>query len=110
MNIKHRSVLFAAALLAAPMVHAADAPSRGREVFETWCVHCHGAGALPGTIALGIKYRGTVPAELLQRTDLLPEFVGVIVRNGISFMPFFRKTEISDADLRALEAFLSSPH
>ena len=39
---------------------------------------------------------------LEQRTDLAPEFTRAIVRTGVSVMPFFRKTEISDAELDAL--------
>jgi hypothetical protein len=31
-----------------------------------------------------------------------------MVRDGISVMPFFRKTEISDADLDALTAYLTA--
>jgi hypothetical protein len=57
---------------------------------------------------LQIKYRGTdISPVLEERTDLVPEFVKVIVRQGISFMPQFRKTEISDADLEALAAYLT---
>jgi hypothetical protein len=29
------------------------------------------------------------------------------VRNGISVMPFFRKTEVSDADLEALARYVT---
>jgi mono/diheme cytochrome c family protein len=31
----------------------------------------------------------------------------VVVRNGVSFMPSFRKTEISDADLALVAAYLA---
>jgi mono/diheme cytochrome c family protein len=87
----------------------------GRQVYEYWCATCHGTGlglpgfgGLPGTQQLQIKYRGTdISPVLEERTDLVPEFVKVIVRQGISFMPQFRKTEISDADLEALAAYLT---
>jgi mono/diheme cytochrome c family protein len=89
--------------------------ARGKQVYEYWCAPCHAAGlglpgfgGLPGTQQLSIKYRGTdVPAVLDERTDLVPEFVRTIVRQGISFMPQFRKTEISDADLEALTEYLT---
>ena len=58
-------------------------------------------------MALGVKYGGKVPAVLDERRDLVPEFVKTIVRNGVSVMPFFRKTEISDSDLDALAAYLA---
>lgn len=62
---------------------------------------------MPGTQALEAKYNGALPAVLTQRTDLTPELVSFYVRNGISIMPFFRKTEVSDADLEALARYVS---
>ena len=90
-------------------------PPRGKQVYDYWCLPCHGPGLglpgfneLPGTQQLRIKYRDTAISPLLEdRTDLVPEFVKVIVRQGVSFMPQFRKTEISDADLDALAAYLA---
>lgn len=87
----------------------------GRQVYEYWCEPCHGPGlglpgfgGLPGTQQLAIKYRDSdVPAVLDERTDLVPAFIETIVRQGVSFMPQFRKTEISDADLEALNAYLT---
>lgn len=87
----------------------------GEQVYEYWCETCHGTGlglpgfgALPGTQQLEIKYRGTdIPAVLDERTDLVPEFIETIVRQGVSFMPHFRKTEIDDAELDALTAYLT---
>jgi (+)-pinoresinol hydroxylase len=92
---------------------------RGREVFHARCQACHGPipqnskpalfnlPAMPGTWALQAKYRGTIPALLEERTDLTPEFVSYVVRRGAGFMPFFRPTEISDDDLKALSAWLT---
>ena len=81
---------------------------RGEAVYEYWCNTCHGPEMLkPGTAALAIKYRGELPAALTERTDMVPEFVELMVRDGISMMPFFRPTEISDADLEAVTAYLT---
>ena len=81
---------------------------RGEAVYEYWCNTCHGSEMLkPGTAALAIKYRGELPAALTERTDMVPEFVELMVREGISMMPFFRPTEISDADLEAVTAYLT---
>jgi (+)-pinoresinol hydroxylase len=91
---------------------AADAPTlaHGKEVFAKWCAPCHGAGdQYPGTVALGVKYEGKLPAALEERTDLAPDLVKAVVRTGVSVMPFFRKTEVSDADLDALAAYLGEP-
>jgi len=88
--------------------------TQGKEVYDKWCVHCHGTGiglgggALPGTQQLAIKYRNSdIPAVLDQRTDMTPEFIEVIVRQGVSFMPQFRKTEVSDSELAMLNAYLT---
>jgi hypothetical protein len=62
---------------------------------------------MPGTAALRAKYAGKVPAPLADRTDLTPASIRFFVRNGVSIMPFFRKTEVSDADLEALIAYLT---
>jgi mono/diheme cytochrome c family protein len=48
-----------------------------------------------------------VPAALEDRRDLTPELVKLFVRNGVATMAPFRKTEVSDADLEALAAYLS---
>ncbi len=44
---------------------------------------------------------------LEERTDLVPQITKNFVRTGVSVMPFFRKTEISDAELDALAAYLA---
>jgi mono/diheme cytochrome c family protein len=92
----------------------ADPVAAGRQVFDQNCAPCHGPGigfppfaALPGTGALAIKYRGKIPALLTERTDLTPEVVAYFVRHGVSDMPPYRKTEINDAQLAALGAYLS---
>jgi mono/diheme cytochrome c family protein len=60
-------------------------------------------------VALQAKYAGAKPALLEDRTDLPAAFTKTFVRKGVSIMPFFRKTEISDADLDALAAYLARP-
>ncbi|HEV7714055.1 MAG TPA: cytochrome c [Steroidobacteraceae bacterium] len=81
---------------------------KGDAVFQKWCAPCHATGpGHPGTTAIAALYKGAKPAALEERTDLSPEIVRSFVRKGVSVMPFFRKTEISDADLDALGAYLS---
>lgn len=98
------------ALAVSDAAFAADAPDleHGRKVFEYWCATCHGAGpGHPGTDALQAKYKGEKPAVLGERRDITPEQVRFYVRHGISIMPFFRKTEISDPDLDAIAAYVA---
>ena len=80
-------------------------PDRGREVYQLWCAPCPGTGlGKPGTSAAAAH--GSNPAVLEQRTDLTPKTIETAVRNGLNFMPRFRKTEISNADLAAITAYL----
>ena len=62
---------------------------------------------LPGTDALRVKYRGALPALLTERTDMALDLVKTYVRQGITVMPFFRKTEIDDDELDAIAAYLT---
>lgn len=103
--------IIAAGLLAvAAAAHAEPSVDNGRKVFTYWCATCHAPGdQFPGTLALRAKYKGALPEVLEQRTDLNPAMVRYFVRNGISVMPFFRKTEISDAELADIGAYLSAP-
>jgi mono/diheme cytochrome c family protein len=76
--------------------------------FQNSCAVCHGAGPeRPGTRALAAKYKGALPAQLEDRTNLTPDFIEYTVRHGVSVMPPFRKTELSDADLNAIAAYLT---
>jgi mono/diheme cytochrome c family protein len=100
---------------------------QGFLVYSKWCTGCHAADyqpstrdpdsaqlGLPSRVALGTytlrqRYQGAVPAELDKRTDLTPASIKTFVRRGVNAMPAFRKTEISDADLKALSAYLTRP-
>lgn len=88
----------------------------GHEVFQARCNLCHGdwpkdikPGMVPmaGTQKLQLKYNGSKPALLEQRTDLTPELIKFYVRHGQGIMPFFRPTEVSDTDLDAIAAYLT---
>jgi mono/diheme cytochrome c family protein len=108
--------LAAIALCVAGGAGAQDAATveRGRTVFAHYCAPCHGPGRgddgapmLPGTHALYLKYRGEKPPLLERRADLPAAALKAFVRNGVASMPPFRKTEVSDADLDAIAAYLS---
>ena len=113
----HIAALVAAVGALAPSLSpAADVAQieRGKVAFAYWCATCHAPGAfengrtLPGTTSLGVKYKGTnVPPVLEERTDLPPDYVKAVIRNGIKGMPTFRKTEISAADADAIGAYIA---
>lgn len=99
---------FAATFAGAALGQDATAADRGKQVFQYWCAPCHAPGPRhPGTQALDALYKGAKPAPLEQRTDLVPDLTRQFVRNGVSVMPPFRKTEISDTELAALAAYLA---
>jgi (+)-pinoresinol hydroxylase len=91
----------------APVVAKPGQPP-GFALFQMSCAVCHGSGpGKPGTRALAAKYKGATPALLEERTDLDPAYIKQVVRQGLYVMPFFRKTELSDADLNAITAYLT---
>ncbi len=93
------------ALLLPGAARAQSDTGRGRELYQKWCTPCHGTGlGKPGTAAAAAH--GVKPAVLEERTNLNPKMIETAVRNGINFMPRFRKTELSNADLAAIVAYL----
>ena len=107
--------LIGALLILGGTTHAAGADSppgyaAGRAVYEKWCAPCHDSGIIhPGTHALMTKYAGGARASglITQWNDLPASYVTFMVRHGMSVMPQFRKTEISDSELAALAAYLA---
>jgi mono/diheme cytochrome c family protein len=80
----------------------------GKVDFLNACAVCHAAEPdRPGTMSLQFKYAGRFPAALERRTDLTVEIVTYYVRHGIAMMPSFRKTELSDAEVAAIAAYLT---
>jgi len=109
---------------------AADSAPRGKMLFNRFCTECHGpvparpapekstgapstmAGPMPppgppGTAELQVKYGGALPAELEKRTDLNFEWVRSVIRHGYHIMAPVRKTEMSDADVDSIAAYLT---
>ena len=115
------TVLFVLLFSVAGAVQAQElspAEASGKVIFDKWCEPCHGrvagglfggfgAHALPGTSTLMIKYKGDLPPVLEDRVDLQPIYISTVVRNGLYGMPISRKTEISDADLDNIIAYLT---
>lgn len=111
MKILRTALLLSIAMAGSAVVAAPPTPApapQGKKVFQQWCAACHGPGVrTPGTSALAAKYGKEQPAVLEQRKDLTPDIVKYFVRQGVSIMPSFRKTEISDAELNALADYLA---
>lgn len=79
---------------------------KGPDIYNYWCAACHNPGK-PGFVALLVLHEGQLPPNLEDRPDLDADYVRYIVRNGISAMPHFRKTQISDSQLDALANYLA---
>ncbi len=103
-------------LLACGVAAAEDAPPsaasplspqelQGKHAFDRICVYCHGPGVW-GANKLS-KRLGKDHALLETRTDLPAPAIRAIVRSGIGSMPPMRKTELSDADVDAIVAYLT---
>lgn len=92
-----------------PNTRAAEGDSSGKRVFQQWCTGCHADNRFsPGTIYLR-KNRPPELALIEGRSDFSIEFIKTIVRGGKGGMPSFRRTEITDAQLRSLADYLA-PH
>jgi len=94
----------------APSAVAADAPlstqqQQGQALFRSTCAYCH-SEKVWGTLAIE-RRRGSSDALLEKRTDLVPEFVKSVVRNGLGSMPAYRRTELTDADVAAIVTYLT---
>jgi mono/diheme cytochrome c family protein len=78
---------------------------QGKILYGRNCIYCHG----PGLWATNrIARRLDKDHALLEnRTDLSAEGVRAIVRSGVGSMPPLRKTELSDADVDAIAAYLT---
>ena len=99
------------ATLVAPLAHAAEPADltplqqQGKKIYLGLCINCHAPG-LWGTTRLS-KRMDKDHAVLDNRTDLAPVTIRVAIRVGIGSMPPLRKTEVSDADVEAVTAYLA---
>ncbi|HVY63982.1 MAG TPA: cytochrome c [Gammaproteobacteria bacterium] len=114
MSVRHATLPLVLACLAAASAHAQPSAERGKAKFEHTCAPCHGKGGgndghaqLPGTEALAIKYKGTIPAALEDRSDLTADTIRAFVRNGSFSMPPFRPTELTNAEIADIAAYLA---
>jgi (+)-pinoresinol hydroxylase len=84
-------------------------PPPGKALFARWCAECHAPGhGHPGTQQLGWT-KGEKLAVLEQRRDLNAGLIRYVVRNGQAAMTPYRPSEISDADLDQIAAYLAPP-
>ena len=79
----------------------------GKTLYELHCIACHDQGpGHPGTMRLQERV-GEEQAALLDRDNLPPEYIKLVVREGFKLMPPFRPSELTDRQLDELAAYLS---
>ena len=78
----------------------------GKAVFDHYCTYCHGSSDGPGTMQLK-RTRGQSQGLLAERTDLSPDYIEYVVRHGLKSMPPFAPSDLTDAKLKMLVAFLA---
>ncbi len=100
-------LLLGALILFDVSIDVAADEARGKTVYGHWCAHCHDEKpSAPGRLKLEWK-RDLKSSVLTDRVDLPAEYITAVVRRGLAEMPSFRKTEISDADLTSIAAYLN---
>ena len=80
---------------------------QGKALFEATCNYCHNAR---GWATERLKARnGEDRAVLVERTDLDPTYIRTVVRNGLVSMPAYTPTDLNEAQIRAIAAYLARP-
>jgi len=95
-------------LIAAATAAAVPPPAhQPAAVFGRICLSCHGPTGW-GTRALSRRMPRD-QALLANRRDLTPEVLHAVLRHGIGSMPSLTPTDLSDAEIDALAAWLAKP-
>jgi mono/diheme cytochrome c family protein len=102
--MKPRVVSIALALWLSASGVNAD-PSTDQQAYAARCAKCHGETGT-GTFMLGRRY-GKELGMLERRTDLAPELIRHVVRNGIASMPAITRVEVTDEELDAIVRYLT---
>ena len=79
----------------------------GERMFLRRCGVCHLEGGM-GTMVLAGRLPGD-QAKLQNRRDLEAETVTTVVREGLGTMPRMTRVDVTDAELRAIAAYLARP-
>jgi cytochrome c5 len=86
-------------------VTAARAKSPGEAAFLARCQFCHVEMGF-GTLTLA-KRLGPKQALLASRTDLDPDYIRGVVRNGLNTMPPITRVDVSDPELDQIVKYLT---
>jgi (+)-pinoresinol hydroxylase len=101
------ALLAASQLALAQSLPQASSVERGQGLFAGSCAYCHSQRGF--ATALLAKRLGPQNAILEARTDLSPALIHTVVRHGINGMPWYRRSELSDAQLDDIASYLTRP-
>ena len=78
----------------------------GEKIYDDWCMICHApTHNMPGSDRIREVY-GEDRVDLKNSPFVNEQTIRILVREGRGMMPPFRRTEISNAELDELVAFL----
>jgi mono/diheme cytochrome c family protein len=78
---------------------------QGKALYEATCNFCHNARGFATE-----RLRTRLPedrAVLVDRTDLDPIYIRTIVRNGLASMPAYTPTDLNEAQIKTISAYLT---
>jgi mono/diheme cytochrome c family protein len=78
---------------------------QGKALYEATCNYCHNARGFATE-----RLRTRLPADrsvLVDRTDLDRTYIRTIVRNGLASMPAYTPTDLNEAQIEAIAAYLT---
>jgi mono/diheme cytochrome c family protein len=81
----------------------------GADLFSSRCGACHLAGGMGSNLLTKQMIAAKRPPSdglLANRTDLTPDYVQSVVRNGKMAMPRLTRVDVTDAELTAIAAYL----
>jgi len=84
------------------------APGRdGVALFSNKCGYCHLVGGMGTNLLTKLRAPDRLSGLLIERTDLKPDYVKYVVRNGFMAMPRISRTEVTNAELEAIAKYLA---
>jgi mono/diheme cytochrome c family protein len=77
----------------------------GQWLFQATCSYCHAPGGW-GTRDLARRL-GAERSVLLERTDLDPAYIRIVVRRGLNSMPAYTPTDLTERQIASIADYLT---
>ncbi|MBU6206633.1 MAG: c-type cytochrome, partial [Alphaproteobacteria bacterium] len=79
----------------------------GAALFSNKCGYCHLVGGMGTNLLTKLRAPDHLSGLLAERTDLKPDYVKYVVRNGYLAMPRISRAEVTNAELDAIARYLA---